>query len=460
MRSYLIFATAGLSIFMNAIDATVVSVAFPSFTRELHTSVLWSAWTISIYFIAFTMTMPLAGNLGDTFGRKRVFLFSLALFTASSLACGVAPTISILIVFRFLQGIGGACFLPTASGIVSDQFPRGREAAIGLFASIFGIGAVVGPNLGGWIVSEYSWRYIFYINGPIGIALIVSSMMLLKESGTTTRTRIDFAGLALMSGSLLLLMLGLNFVAESLSVSSILMTALLVLVSLLLAFLFLRQERRTAGPIIDAALLESKAFAAANVSNLVVGMTTMGVFSFAPLYAVSVHNLSTLMSGMVLTPRSLAMAIAAGVTSFLLRRFGYRWPMVIGFAASGITIILLAPGLFPAHGAAGGWGVLGTLSALLFVNGLGAGMIFPASNNACIELMPEKVGTIVGLRNMFRNIGGALSISIVTCILHLSSGAASGFMIAFIAFGLISLASIPLLFLMPAGGRAWGQTGN
>ena len=457
MRSYLIFFTAGLSIFMTAIDATVVAVAFPSFTRELHSNLLWSAWTISIFFIAVTMTMPLAGNLSDSFGRKKVFLFSLLLFTGSSFACGLAPTIHALIAFRFLQGIGGASFLPAASGIVSDHFPEDREAAIGLFASIFGIGAVVGPNLGGWIVSQYSWRYIFYINVPIGVLLIGLTMILLKESGTVTRPRIDFAGVALMSGSLLLFMLGLNFVAESFSIPSILLTALLVFISLLLAFLFLRQEKRAPEPIIDATLLESKAFAAANVSNLVVGMTTMGVFSFAPLYAISVHKLSTLMSGMILTPRSLAMAIVAAAASFLLRRFGYRWPMVIGFTVSGLTIMLLAPGLFPSNAVGARWGILGTLSMLLFLNGIGGGMVFPASNNACIELMPEKVGTIVGLRNMFRNIGAALAISLVTSILHLSPDSASGFMIVFIAFGLMPLVSIPLLFLMPAGRRAWGQ---
>lgn len=455
MRSYLIFFIAGFSIFMNAIDATVVAVAFPSFTRELHSNVLWSAWTISIYFIAVTMTMPLAGNLSDSFGRKKVLLFSLLLFTGSSLACGLAPTIHALIAFRFLQGIGGACFLPTASGIVSDHFSEGREAAIGLFSSIFGLGMVVGPNLGGWIVSQYSWRYIFYINVPIGVLLMGSTMMLLKESGSTTSPRIDFAGVALMSGSLLLLMLGLNFVAESLSAPSILLAGFLLLVSLLLAFLFLRQEKRAANPIIDATLLESKAFAAANASNLVVGMTTMGAFSFFPLYAISIHKLSTLMSGMILTPRSLAMAIAAAATSFLLRRFGYRWPMVIGFALTGLTIILLAPGLFASNAVGARWGILGTLSILLFLNGVGGGMIFPASNNACIELMPEKVGTIVGLRNMFRNIGAALAISLVTFILHLSHDSAGGFTIVFIAFGLMPLVSIPLLFLMPAGRRAW-----
>ncbi len=339
---------------------------------------------------------------------------------------------------------------------MSDHFPEGREAAIGLFASIFGIGAVVGPNLGGWIVSQYSWRYIFYINVPIGVLLIISTMVLLKESVTVTRPRIDLAGVALMSGSLLALMLGLNFIAESFTLLIVLFSVLLFFASVLLAVLFLRQEKRTEKPIIDATLLESKAFAAANVSNLIVGMTTMGFFSFVPFYAVSVHKLSTLMSGMILTPRSLAMAATAAVTSFLLKRVGYRWPMVIGCVITGLTIILLAPGFFPSSGGRG-LGVIGTMSIIMAINGLGGGMLFPASNNACIELMPEKVGTIVGLRNMFRNIGGALAISIVTAILHLSSGPSLGFMIAFIAFGLMPLVSIPVLFLMPAGRKAWGQ---
>jgi len=214
MRKYLVFFIAGVSILMYAIDATVISVAFPNFTKELHASVLLSAWTISIYFIAVTMTMPLAGNLSDSFGRKKVFLFSLLVFTGSSLACGFASSIYALIAFRFFQGIGGACFLPTASGIASDFFPESRETAIGLLSSIFGVGFVVGPNLGGWIVSQYSWRYVFYINVPIGAALICLTMMLLKKSKNITRPRVDFIGIGLMSSSLLLLLLGLNLVGE------------------------------------------------------------------------------------------------------------------------------------------------------------------------------------------------------------------------------------------------------
>ena len=168
---------------MSAIDVTVVAVAFPHFIRDLHTNVLWAAWTISVYSIGVTAAMPLAGNLSDSFGRKKVFMCSLILFTAGSLACGLAPNIFALIACRFFQGLGGASFLPTASGIVSDHFPENRETPIGLLSGMWSVGAIIGPNLGGWIVSQYSWRYIFYINFPVGIVLICLIMVLLKDPG-------------------------------------------------------------------------------------------------------------------------------------------------------------------------------------------------------------------------------------------------------------------------------------
>ena len=444
---------------MYTIDSTVVAVAFPSFTRELHTNVLWSAWTISVFFIAVTVAMPLAGNLSDSFGRKKVFLISLVLFTGSSLACGLSPNIATLIAFRFLQGIGGASFLPTASGIVNDYFPRNREAAIGLFSSVYNVGAIIGPNLGGWIVSRYSWRYIFYINIPLGLLLIGAIMVLLKDSRRVSSPSVDLTGVSLMSGSLLFLMFGLNLVGEHLSALSALLTAALVAASLFSGALFLRQERRVTHPIVDIALLQSRPFVAANISNLVLGAVQFGLFSFIPLYTTSVHRLSTLMSGVILTPRSVGSIGAAGVTSFLLKRWGYRWPMILGFGCMSLTAIFLAPGLPAWNMAAARWGTIELLSFLLLFSGIGAGMSIPASNNACIELMPEKVATIVGLRSMFRNVGGALAVSLITFILHSSGDAATGFRITFIAFGLAFLLSIPLVFLMPEGKRAWDEAG-
>ena len=420
MRRYLIFASAGFGLLMYTIDSTAVAVAFPHFMRELHTNILWAGWTISIYYIGVTIAMPLAGNLSDTFGRKKVFLISLLFFTGSSLACGLAPNIYLLIVFRFLQGIGGASFLPTASGIVSDHFPENRQAAIGLFSSIYSVGSIIGPNLGGWIVSRFSWRYIFYINLPIGLGLIVLITVLLEDSKLSSRPHIDIAGASLMSGAILLLMFGLNFIGESLSSGSLLLAAVLLALSGAFILLFLSHEKNEARPIVDMVLLRSRPFFAANLLNMVLGAGFFGLFSFVPLYVTSVHKLSTLASGMILTPRSVGVLSASTVTSFLLKRWGYRWPMVWGLAIVSCATLLLAPGLLLWGMTGLRWGVVELLSLLILASGIAAGITNPAANNACIELMPEKVATITGLRGMFKTVGGVLGISLITFILHLS----------------------------------------
>jgi EmrB/QacA subfamily drug resistance transporter len=454
MRRYLIFVAAGLALLMHSIDSTIIAVAFPRFMEEFQTGVAWAAWTISVFFIGVAMAMPLAGSLSDTFGRKRVFLVSLGLFTASSLACGLAPNIYTLIGFRFLQGIGGSAFLPTASGIVSDTFPESRAKAIGLFTSIYPIGGIIGPNLGGFIVSRYSWRYIFYINLPIGLVLTALIMVLLSDSKPFSRRHMDVAGAFLMSGGLLFLMFALNIIGESLAPVSILLGTASLFVGFSFLFFFLRHERSETTPILDLALLRSTPFLAANILNMVLGAVIFGLFSFIPLYATSVYGLSTLMSGMILTPRSFGAIGASAIMSFLLRRWGYRWPMVAGFCIIALSTIFLGddllwflPGLRS--------GAVRTLSFLILIAGVGMGIMFPATNNACIELMPMKVATIVGLRNTFRTVGGALGVSVITLILHMSSTPESGFRIAFISFACALLCATPLAFLMPDGKKEW-----
>jgi MFS family permease len=339
---------------------------------------------------------------------------------------------------------------------VSDYFPENRERAIGLFTSIFPIGGIIGPNLGGWVVSRYSWRYVFYINLPVGLALMALIAVLLKDSRVYSRPRIDAGGALLFSGSVLFLMFGLNLVGESFSATSLLVAATLLLLSLSFLLLFVHREKKVTSPILDMALLQSKPFLAANLLNLVIGAAVFGLFSFIPLYATSVHNLSTLLSGMILTPRSFGTIIASAVVSFLLRRWGYRWPMVVGFALTSLSTILLGEGL-PLWKMTGMRGsVAEVLSFFLLISGIGAGTAFPAANNACIELMPDRVATIVGLRNTFRTVGGALGVSLITFILHLCGDRAMGFRVTFISCGLVLFCSIPLVFFMPSGKKEWG----
>src|SRR4030043_2284933 len=374
MRRYLIFISAGLGLLMYSIDSTAVAVAFPNFMKDFDTNVLWAAWTISIYLVAVTSVMPLMGNLSDSFGRKKVFLISLTVFTASSFACGLAPNIHSVVAFMFLQGIGGASFLPTAAGIVSDQFPEHRERAIGLFTSIFPIGGIVGPNLGGWIVSRYSWRYIFYINLPIGIILIALILILLKDSKILSRPHIDFVGASFFFGAILFLMFGLNLIAENFSILSLLLTIIFLAVSFSFLYLFFCQEKKDSNPILDMALLSSKPFLAANLYNMMVGAGVFGIFAFVPLYATSVHKLSTLVSGMILTPRSLGIIPASAVTSFLLKRWGYRWPMVLGMTLISLATLLLSlrPQLWKMMGI--DLGIAEILAFLIMLSGIGMGI--------------------------------------------------------------------------------------
>jgi len=451
MSRSLVFANICLGILMASLDVTMVAVAFPHLTRDLGTNILWAAWAMSVYSLAMTMVMPLAGKLSDSLGHKRILLFSMVLFTASSALCGMAPNIYVLILLRFFQGIGGGSFIPSATGIVSDLFPENRQRYIGLFSSVFPIGGIIGPNLGGWIVERYSWRYIFYINVPIGIVLVVLSWLFLRGTMSFDRLRIDYRGAAIFIGAIFSIMLGLNSIAEYSTAFARGVAVVLIITGVGLMWYFLRHERGSASPILDMELLKSRPFLAANLFNLLLGATTFGVFSFTPLYAISVYELSTLGSGMILTPRSLGGIATAAVTSFFLTRWGYRKPMIWGLIITSITTVVLGQGLPSSNVVDLIGGKVAFLASLMLIGGMGVGMMMPPSNNACIELMPEKVATITGLRGMFRTVGGVLGISLITMILHLSSNPVTGFRIAFTTFGLGTILGLPLILMTPDG---------
>jgi len=281
--------------------------------------------------------------------------------------------------------------------------------------------------------------------------LVVLIMILLKDSKVFSRPDIDIAGASFFSGAILSLMLGLNLISESFSAFSLLFASVFLVLSLSLFSFFFRQEKKDSNPILDMALLKSKPFLAANLYNMIIGAGVFGIFAFVPLYATSVHKLSTLMSGMILTPRSVGIIPASITTSFLLRRWGYRWPMILGLSIISLTTILLSEGLHLWRIISIDLGIAQILAFLILVSGIGVGIALPASNNACIELMPEKVATITGLRGMFRTVGGALGISLVTVILHSTPNVGNGFRITFVSFGLGLLFAMPLVFLMPAG---------
>ena len=401
-----IFAGTSVALLMMSIDTTIVATALPTLTSDLHTSVDWSAWTISGYQLGAVTALPIAGRLSDGFGRKRMFLLFISMFTLASLACGLATNIYLLVAFRFIQALGGARTRPFGHrNCVRSVRSRPGQADRPAHEHL-PFGALIGPALGGIIVTYFSWRLIFAINIPVGVLLIVllSRLVPADDRGARHSLRIDAIGLALMSLGLLSLMLGLGELGRKGSAS--LDSWILIVVAVALGCGFAVRQRYSRYPIIPMVLLRERQFAIVNALNLLYGAAIFGIYALVPLYAEVAFGLRPLEAGALLAERAAGMTVAAAITSlFIMRRFGYRAPMASGFVVSGVSLLLVA---VPHH-----WlSAFAWLSIACTLSGVGAGIAGPPSNNANIELMPSQVGAIVGLRVMFRQTGGIIAISV------------------------------------------------
>src|SRR4051812_41075930 len=212
-RRWIFFSLAWLSLLMFSIDFTIVSVALRTIVEDLDTTLVLAGWTMTAFALTQTIVLPLIGKLGENFGQMRVFVACVVLFIIGSLLCGLAPNIYVLIACRVLQALGGGGFFPAATGIVAQQFPRTRSRMIGLFASIFPIGAILGPNLGGFIIEHFGWRDVFFINVPIGVLVIglLAKQALGEEPARQERKRsIDVLGTLLFAACVVGFLLALT----------------------------------------------------------------------------------------------------------------------------------------------------------------------------------------------------------------------------------------------------------
>jgi len=441
------------ALLLSSIDGTVVAVALPVVTSFFHTSLIVAGWIISIYQLALAATLPLAGKVSDVLGRKSTFMICVALFTFGSLLCSVAPDIELLIFFRFIQALGGAGIFPSATAIVADEFPDSRQRAIGLFSSIFPIGWIIGPNLGGWLIVSLGWRSLFWINIPLGLLVIIASNSLL-HSDVRKKGDVDFIGATLVGVCLSALMAGLSIIGASHTKATWAIAGVLFCITIICVIFLVRHEIRAKDPILDIEVMKGKPFVAANVYNVIYGAALLGIMSLLPTYAVSVYGMSTFESGFILTPRSIGMIVASLVASHFIMRWGYRWPMVLGTSVIAISFFLL--GLEPSGVTVFGRELnnLTTMGIMMLFLGLGTGVVSPAANNACIELMPERVASITGIRSMFRQTGGAVSITIATLLLHVVGNMTKGFSIICFGSAIALLASIPVIFAMPSSAKS------
>jgi EmrB/QacA subfamily drug resistance transporter len=458
-RKWIFFGLACLCLLMYSLDMTIVAVAFRTIVEDLDTSLALAAWTLTGFTVAQCCALPMVGKIGERLGQMRVFIACVFIFTLGSLLCGLAPNIYMLILFRVLQALGGAGFMTSATAVVAREFPQTRSKMIGLFASIMSMGGVIGPNLGGFIIQHYGWREVFLVNVPIGIVAIPllfwqsRSSGLLKAPEKKERKPLDFAGSALFGVTMVSLLTALTMLGED---DTFLWTPWfwgMLALSVVMGWLFIRQERRAPEPVIEIGLVTKHPFLVVNVFNFAFGVCVFAVFTFVPYFASVQYGMGPLDSGAVLTPRSLAMILVSACTSLFFIRLGYRVPIVVGMAGMVVSMLIIAQGW---SGFTLGWldvGPFGLLALATALSGISMGFLMPAANNAILDLLPERVGVVSGLRQFFRQIGGMIGTAFVVVWLSFNEDKAAGMREIYTIMAFLLVLVIPLAFFIPDSAR-------
>jgi EmrB/QacA subfamily drug resistance transporter len=449
------FAVLAVSFFMTVADLAIVNVALPTIGRDLHMAESSLQWVVTGYALTFGGFLLLGGRAADLLGRRRILLAGLALFTASSLGCGLATTESILIPMRCLQGLGAAVVLPAALSIVMNMFPEGadRNKALGVWGAIGASGATVGVMAGGLLTRYAGWQYIFFLNVPIGIAALLLAPRMVPESRLAkARRRYDPLGAVTVTGGLSLLVYAISTAPQTGWGTARTVSLLATSIILLAAFVII--ETRVEAPLIPLRIFRLKTLAGANAVSLLLGASFFAFIFIGTLYMQQVLGYSALKAGLAWLATSLTSVAFAGLSQALVTRGSAKLVMAAGMAMIGGGILwatqVTVHGTFWAS-LAGPWAVVGVGTAFAFI---------PVSIAALAGIAEHEAGLASGLLNTTQQLGGAIGVAVAstiaathaTTLLHQGSAPAaaltSGFQWAFWACGTISLAAVPVTFLL------------
>ncbi len=410
-RKWLALVFLGAAQFMVVLDVSIVNVALPSIQRALHFSEQNLLWVLNAYTLLFGGFLMLGGRIADKLGRRRVFMFGVALFTFASLMCGLATSSSWIVVMRALQGLGAAVASPAALSILTVTFSEGRErnTALGIWGAIAGAGAAFGVLLGGIFTQEVGWSWIFFVNVPIGAAVIVASPFVLAPSLPEGQQRgFDVPGAGTVTSSLVLLVFGLVKStswgwASPGTVSVLVASAVLIL-------LFVIIELRTTAPLVPLSIFRNRSLSVSNVVALVLGASIFSMFYFLSLYMQQVLSYSALKTGVGYLSVALAIIVASGVAQNLVAKLGVRSVLAAGMFLAGGGLVYFSQ--VSVHGS-----YLGTLLPGFLLAGVGMGLSFVAVTIGAVSgVSPREAGVASGLLNTSQQIGGALGLAVLSTI--------------------------------------------
>jgi DHA2 family multidrug resistance protein len=413
---WIIAFTVMLAIFMEVLDTSVANVALPHIAGNLSAGVDESTWVLTSYLVSNAIVLPLTGWFSSLFGRKRFYMTCVAIFTLSSLLCGLAPSLGLLVFFRVLQGAGGGALQPISQAILLESFPKQKR---GMAMAIFGMGVVlapiIGPTLGGWITDSYSWRWIFLINIPVGVISLVLTLFLIFDPPYLVRkslregAKIDYIGIGLLSVGLGFLQVvldkgeredwfGSGFIVWCLVVAAI---------GLLGAFLW---ELSREDPAVDFHLLKERNFLIATMTMFMLGVVLYGSTALLPIFLQTLLGYTALLSGLVLSPGGFLVIILLPVVGKLLTRIESRWLVVCGLSMLALSLFHMATFNLDVD--------FRTAMVARVYQSAGMAFLFVPINVMAFYFVPkEKINNATGIINLARNIGGSVGIAGVVTML-------------------------------------------
>jgi EmrB/QacA subfamily drug resistance transporter len=415
-RRWLTLAAVSVGLFMIMLDNTVVNVALPSIQRDLEADLSELQWIVTGYALTFAALLLVGGKAADAYGRRRIFVLGIVVFTVASLACGLATSSEMLVAARVLQGAGAALMNPATLSIIAATFPPAqRGAAIGIWAGVSALALAIGPLVGGLLTEQLSWHWIFFVNVPVGVLGIGASYLFIDESRDETHERLDLPGLATSGLGLFALTYGLieantygwtsTRILGSFAVAAVALTGFVVL------------ERRQRAPMLQLELFRSRTYTGANTVMLLVAFAMFGVFFFVSLYMQNILGYSAVQAGAAFLPMTVLIILVAPLAGRTSDRFGSR-----GLVTAGMLLIALQLVLFARLDQDASFADL--LPALL-VGGLGMAMTMTPTAAAATRAVPvDKAGVGAAVLNSARQVGGTLGIAVMGAIVASSLGSA------------------------------------
>ncbi|HEX4230036.1 MAG TPA: DHA2 family efflux MFS transporter permease subunit [Bryobacteraceae bacterium] len=415
VNPWIIAMSVMMATFMEVLDTSVANVALPHIAGNLSASNDEATWVLTSYLMANAVVLPATGWLGRRFGRQRFLLFCLVLFTASSFLCGFAVSLPMLIFARILQGAGGGALQPIAQAVLIESFPKEKQGqAIGVYGIGVVVAPIIGPVLGGWITDNYSWRWVFYINVPIGVLAFFMLRQFVHDPPWIKNARATIGSIDGLGFALMALWLGAQEVVLDKGqdddwFSSNFIRGLAITAALAFAF-FLIREFKTKGPIVDLRMLGDRNYGFGTLLIGVVGALLYGVTTLLPLFMQTLLGYSAYSSGLAIAPRGMGALIGMAVCGNLIGRIDSRFLALFGFAVCGLSVwqfshldLIMNPG---------------TIFFSNVINGLSTAFMFVPLNTLSFgTLSREQVGNATGVYNLMRNVGGSVGISIVSTML-------------------------------------------